>query len=119
MSEKQMTAAEFRAIRAGLGVTAEWIADHIGVRTRAVQRWESGDSGIKPGVADAILMLEAEAAGQVADHVAAMAGHPTPVLAIEDDGSSETWPSGWQRQIAFRVRQQVPGVRIVDVDRVS
>lgn len=112
----QMTAAEFRAIRAGLGVTAEWIADHIGVRVRAVQRWESGASGLKDGVVDAILMLEAEASGQIDEHVAVLSAHSSPVLAIEDTGHPDDWPAGWQRMIAFRVRQQVPGLRIVDVE---
>lgn len=109
----EMTAAEFRAIRTGLGVTAEWIADHVRVRERAVKRWESGEHSIKPAIVEAILRLEAEAAAQVAEHVAAMEGHPAPVLMIEDDGSGDTWPAGWQRQIAFRVRQALPALRIV------
>lgn len=110
-----MTAAEFRAIRAGLGVTCKWLAAHVGVRTRAVQRWEAGTSGIKTDIADAILILEAEAAEQVARHVAAFTDHhPTPVMVIEDTGHPDDWPPGWQRQIAFRVRQQVPGLRIID-----
>ncbi|NLE82351.1 MAG: helix-turn-helix domain-containing protein [Rhodococcus sp.] len=110
-----MTAAEFRAIRAGLGVTAEWVADHVGVRVRAVQRWESGVSQMKPGVIEAILMLEAQAADQVAEEVETMSGSRMPVFVIEDNGGDDAWPAGWQRQIAFRVRQQVSGVRIVDV----
>jgi len=114
---QRLTAAEVRAIREGLGVTAEWLADHIGVQTRTVQRWESGANEIKPFAAEAILTLEALAAEQVADHLAAFTssrpGMP-PLLAIEDTGGLDDWPSGWQRMIAFRVRQQVPGLHIVD-----
>ena len=109
----EMTAAEFRAIRTGLGVTSQWIADHVGVRERAVKRWESGEHAIKPAIVEAILLLEAQAADQVAEHIAAMGGHPRPVLMIEDDGSVDTWPAGWQRQVAFRVRQALPDLRII------
>lgn len=108
-----MTAAEVRAIRAGLGVSAEWLATHLGVRIRAVQRWEAGTSGVKPEIADAILLLEAEAAEHVAEHVEALSRHPAPVLVIEDV-PGDSWPPGWQRMIAFRVRQRVPALRIVD-----
>lgn len=114
----ELTPAELRAIRAGLGLTAEWLADHVGVRVRAVQRWESGVSPIREGIVDAVLLLEQQAAEQVAEEVEVLRsqrpGLP-PVLAIEDGGPGD-WPAGWQRQIAFRVRQQVPGMRIVDVD---
>lgn len=113
---RTLTAAEVRAIREGLGVTAEWLADHLGVTTRAVQRWESGQNRAKDFVTDALLLLEAEAAEQVAAHLDAFNDAPAHVpalLAIGDRGH-DTWPSGWQRMVAFRVRQQLPGLRIID-----
>lgn len=110
-----LTAAEVRAIREGLGVTADWLADHLGVQTRTVQRWEAGANQVKPFAVDAVLMLESQATEQVAEHVEALRGSRLPpVLAIEDTEHGEDWPHGWQRMIAFRVRQQVPGLRIVD-----
>ena len=110
-----LTAAEVRAIREGLGVTAEWLADHLDIQTRTVQRWESGANAIKPLAVEALLVLEQQAADQVAEHVEAYAKRPglPSVLAIDDQGR-DAWPSGWQRMIAFRVRQQVPGLRIID-----
>lgn len=110
----ELTAAEVRAIRAGLGVSAQWLADHCGVRTRSVQRWESGERAVPKFAADALALLEAAAAEQVAAHVAVFdpASVP-PVLAIAD-GGGDCWPAGWQRMIAWRVRQQVPGLRIID-----
>ncbi|MFL0177066.1 helix-turn-helix domain-containing protein [Mycobacterium sp. SMC-13] len=114
-----MTAAEVRAIREGLGVTAEWLADYVDVQTRTVQRWESGQNEIKPFAAEAIAMLEADAQRQVEAHVEAMRAFPpsgSPVMVIEDTGQSGDWPAGWQRMIAFRVRQQIPTLRIVDTN---
>lgn len=113
-----MTAAELRAIRAGLGVTAEWLAGHLGVQTRTVQRWEAGATPIRAFAVEALQLLEAEAADQVRRHVEAFeaaSDRVPPVLFVEDSGQAD-WPPGWQRMIAFRVRQAVPGLRIIDTD---
>lgn len=110
-----LTAAEVRTLREGLGVTAEWLADHLDVQTRTVQRWESGANAIKPFAVDALLMLESQASDQVAEHVAALRGSRLPpVLVVEDGQDVADWPPGWQRMIAFRVRQELTGLRIVD-----
>lgn len=113
-----LTAAEVRAIREGLGITAEWLADHLGVQTRTVQRWESGQNQVKPFAVEALLLLEAEAAKQVRAHLEAFAG-PCPdfpaVLDIDDSRQRhDAWPAGWQRMIAFRVRQETPALRIIE-----
>lgn len=114
-----MLAAEVRAIRQGLGVTAEWLASYLNVQTRTVQRWESGQNEVKSFAAEAIHMLEADADRQVEAHVHAIKAVPpsgAPVMVIEDVGHKNDWPAGWQRMIAFRVRQQIPTLRIVDID---
>lgn len=99
----------------GLGVTAEWVAGHLGTQTRTVQRWESGTNTIKTAAAEALLTLEAQAAEQVTAHISALRrSRRPPVLTIDDINDTNTWPAGWQQMIAFRVRQQVPGLRIVD-----
>lgn len=114
-----LSPAEVRAILEGLGVTDEWFANHVGVRIRAVQRWKSGVSPINPAATEALLTLEATAAEHVAEHAETFHARPSlpPVLAITDI-SSDDWPPGWQRMIAFRVRQEVPGLRIVDTASV-
>lgn len=113
-----LTPAEVRALREGLGVTAEWIAEHLGIQTRTVKRWEAGANAIKPFAVEALLSLESQAADQVAEHVATLRADADlpPLLAIEDGADNAScWPPGWQRMIAFRVRQEIPGLRIVDV----
>ena len=49
-----MTAAEFKAARLEMGITQKLVADSTGHRTRTVQRWEAGESPIKPKVATLI-----------------------------------------------------------------
>jgi len=51
---RQMTGAEFRVIRDGLGLPTKWVARALGVSPRTVARWEAGESWIQPEVAAAI-----------------------------------------------------------------
>ena len=44
---RTMSPEEFRAIREGLTWTQERMAAAMNVRTRTVQRWESGDRAIE------------------------------------------------------------------------
>lgn len=114
-----LTAAEVRTIREGLGVTAEWLADHLGIQTRTVQRWEAGHTRIAAFAADELALLEAQAAEQVAAHVEAFTGARVPAVLAIDDTGPDAWPAGWQRRIAFRVRQEVPGLRILADDTAA
>ena len=47
-----MTATEFRLQREDFGLSAEWLAERLGVALKTVQRWESGHRPIPDGVAD-------------------------------------------------------------------
>lgn len=38
-----MTPAEFKTIRESLGLSAQWIANHLGVSLRTVRYWEAGE----------------------------------------------------------------------------
>ena len=106
---------EVAATRIGLGLSVAELAEHLGVNPRTVRSWESGRDPVGDWVADAISLLSARADDEVAAHVAAFAARPgvPAVLSIEDDDDAQ--PLGWQLAIAFRVRQQVPGLRIVPV----
>lgn len=114
-----LTGAEVRTIREGLGVTAEWLADHLGIQTRTVQRWESGHNAVAEFAADELLLLEQQAADQVGAHVEAFTGAQVPPVLAIDDSHPDSWPAGWQRRIAFRVRQEVPGLRILADDTAA
>lgn len=108
-----LTGAEVRTIREGLGVTAEWLAYHLGIQPRTIQRWEAGRNAIAEFAADELLLLEAQAAEQVADHVEAFTDAEVPLVLVIDDTVDDSWPASWQRRIAFRVRQQVHGLRVL------
>lgn len=111
-----MTAAEFRAIRAGLGVSADWLGEHLQVAMRTVQRWESGATPVAAFAAEGLLLLEVQAADQVSAYVEAFE-HPgplPPLIRVPDGSDDAEWPPGWVRMIAFRVRQQVPALMISD-----
>lgn len=116
-----LTREEFRAIREGLGLTAVWLAEHLDINTRTVERWEAGTSTVPAFAAEALEQLQATAAEHVAEHVETFRAHTSrglpPVIAIEPE-SDEVWPERWQRAIAFRVRQQVPELRIVEAGRM-
>lgn len=111
-----LTAAEVRTIREGLGVTAEWLADHLGIQTRTVQRWEAGHTRIADFAVDELALLQIQAGEQVAAHVDAFTGSTAPAVLAIDDTGPDAWPAGWQRRIAFRVRQEIPGLRIIGDD---
>jgi len=95
-----MTPTEWRMIREGLGLTAEWIAGHLDIATRTVERWEAGTIPVPAFAAQAIEELEAEAAAAVDAGVAARGA--TRVVT----GGRGDMPARWQRAIAFRVRQR-------------
>lgn len=114
MRSESMHPEAFRAIREGLGLSHEWLAEHLGKTTRTIERWEAGSTPVRPAVVEAMLMLEAEARDQVARHVESFEsdeGDVAPMLAISE--GPDEWPARWQRAIAFRVREYVPGLLIV------
>lgn len=115
-----LTREEFRVIREGLGISTGWLADHLDIARRTVERWEAGTSMVPDFAEEALEQLEAIAAVHVAEHVetfgAPVSGGLPPMIAIESETDTHVWPERWQRAIAFRVRQQVPGLRIVGVD---
>lgn len=106
-----MNRSEFRTVREGLGLTAEFVAEHLDINVRTVERWEAGTTLIPVFAADALAMLEARAAETVEHEVDVLSRALSPVLIITSD--PEDMPARWQRAIAFRVRERVPALRIV------
>lgn len=97
-------------------MTAEWLADHLGIQARTVQRWEAGHTRIADFAVDELAALQIQAGEQVRRHVDALTGSTAPAVLVIDDTGPDSWPAGWQRRIAFRVREQVPGLRIIADD---
>lgn len=108
MASRPMSAAEFRAVRNGLGLDAAELARRWDINVRTIERYEAGKSAVADVWADALRMLELEAADEVAEQVATLTEQPMPeglppALYIGDGDQ----PMGWQRAIAFRVRTQL------------
>ena len=103
-----MTAAEFRIARESLGLGAPELAFRLGVALRTVRRWEHGHSPVPGGVAEDMrgLLEDAEAVADL--HAAAMTRAGQTVYHIRGAGDP-----GWNRAIARRVMERLPGVRVV------
>jgi transcriptional regulator with XRE-family HTH domain len=84
-----MTAAEYRTMRAGLGLTALQVAELAGVQPRTVERWEAGSAHPRT---DDVAMLLRTLDRKVCDEVRAIVDRPgtgphsLPVLLRYGDG---------------------------------
>lgn len=115
--DERMTDAEFKVVREFLGVTGDWLADHLGVSPRTVRHWEQGKYPIPDGVRLAVENLESTAAQQVTATVEMLNDAPDAVIAIPRAGTdcppACPWPPSWHRAIAARIAQEVPGLSII------
>lgn len=114
-----MTAAELRVVREYLGLTIEWLCEHLGVQGRTGRRWEAGDSPIPEGVRLAIEQIETQTALVVDAAVEACNASTDPImLTYRTDADHRThhpeqsWPASWHRAVVARVAQEVPGLAI-------
>lgn len=112
-----LTDAELRIAREDLGLTAEWVAERIGVALRTVRRWEAGHSPVPAGVADTIGEWTDAADAQVDAWTARLLDVPEPVLVIPREGERDGWPAGWWRALAARIIERVDGLRVVYDDQ--
>ncbi len=120
-----MTAAEFRIARESLGVSDQWLADHLGVSLRTMQRWGQGHSRLSLSVVERVEMLLDTTDVFVEAVVAELEADPDP----DDDGwqwvttyptdraylaehPDATWPASWHRAAMGRVAARVEGVRV-------
>jgi hypothetical protein len=115
-----MTEAEFRVIREFLGVSGDWIAQHLGVSPRTVRHWEAGRYRIPDGVRVEVERMERETADIVAAGIAQLMDHPSPsVVTYRSDAEYHAahpeagWPAAWHRAVVARIAQEVPGLAIV------
>lgn len=100
-----MTAAEFRSRRETFGVSAEWLADRLGVALKTVQRWENGHRPIPEGVAWE-MDLTGTAMRMGAAHAVAefLITADDPVLMIPRTGTLFGFPASWYVALVDQVR---------------
>lgn len=117
--DERMTDAEFRVVREHLGLTGDWLAEHLGVNPRAVRRWEQGVHPIPDGVRLALESLEAQTAEFIGNAVSRLLGLPDPgILTYRTDADykhhhPETkYSASWHRAVVARIAQEVPALRI-------
>lgn len=114
-----MSDAEFRCLREWLGLTMEWLADHLGVAERTVRRWEAGTSRVPQGVADELLRLSEvtyDALNGLTGKLADMADPGVITYRSDEDyrqhHPDQDWPASWHRALCARLADEVPGLRI-------
>lgn len=119
-----MPAIEFKTVREWLAVTSEWLAAYLNVDHRTVRNWESGKYAVPDGVRLQMKALEALTRQAVITHVEELKGEPEPRMVTyrtDEDywatlGEGEIqWSASWHRRVAARVREEVPGLVIVEV----
>lgn len=104
--QASMTGAEFRMSREGFGLSAEWLAERLGVALKTVQRWENGHRPIPSGVAWEMEKIDTAMREGVASRLAELLiSAQDPVLMIPRTGTLFGFPASWYRALAALVRE--------------
>jgi hypothetical protein len=118
--DERMTDAEFKVIREFLGLTGDWLAQHLSVNPRTVRAWEQGKYPIPDGVRLEIEVLENRTAAFVTGFIDHVMDEPDPVVVTyRSDEEYHTahpevpYPASWHRALVARIAQEVPGLSIV------
>ena len=104
-SPTSLTAAEFRIRRELFGLSAEWLAERLGVALKTVQRWESGHRPIPGGILSEMDIISTAigvgAAEKWAEHLLKT---PDAVMIIPRTGTHFGFPASWYRALVDSVR---------------
>nr|PZN23928.1 MAG: transcriptional regulator [Mycolicibacterium hassiacum] len=121
--DERMTPAEFKIIRELLGLTGDWLADHLGRTPRTVRHWEQGKYTIPEGVRAELQDLQRRTRDYVDQLVAHLSRSPDPVAYVyrtDEDyhaaDPSSPFPASWHRMVIARVALEVPALSIVFSD---
>jgi len=124
--DERMTPAEFKVVREFLGLTGDWLAEHLGVSGRTVRHWEQGKYAIPDGVRLEIEKLERQTGEFVSGIVGKLMDLPDPgVITYRDDAEYHAahpeipFPASWHRAVVARVAQKVPALSIAYADSVD
>jgi hypothetical protein len=117
--DERMTDAEFKVVREYLGLTGDWLAEHLGVSGRTVRHWEQGKYPIPDGVRLAMEDLEARTGEFVAGVAKQLMDVPDPgVITYRTDAEYHAahpeigLPASWHRAVVARIAQEVPALAI-------
>lgn len=100
-----LTAAEFRNRREEFGLSAEWLADRLGVALKTVQRWENGHRPIPQGVVDEMDQFStATGEGAARECAESLLKTPDAVMMIPRTGIHFGFPASWYRALVDSVR---------------
>lgn len=107
-SPYSLTAAEFKRRREQLGLSADWLAERLGVALKTVQRWENGHRPIPDGVAAEMDIISTAiyelAAVPLAEQLLAT---PDGVMMIPRAGTHLGFPASWYRALLDAVRDNL------------
>jgi len=121
--DERMTPAELRVVREYLGLTPEWLAEHLNVSARTVRHWEAGKYAIPDGVRLEMEDLERRTGEFVAGVVDKLMDLPDPgVFTYRSDAEYHAanpgvgFPASWHRAVVARIAQEVPALRIAYIE---
>jgi DNA-binding transcriptional regulator YiaG len=124
--DERMTDAEFRVVRDWLGLTGDWLANHLGVSSRTVRHWEQGKYPVPDGVRLELESLEAQTGKFVSAVIDQLKDVPAPgVLTYRTDAEYQAahpevpFPASWHRAVVARIAQEVPRLAIAYADPES
>lgn len=118
----EMTGAEFKIAREGLGVSITWISRYLTVGERNIRLWEAGASRVPEGVIKEIGVLEeftdayvsiltekAKTSGTLDTY---KTGHEPLDIEAPASWLKLAMPGSWHRHCVWRVTQLDPGIRV-------
>lgn len=120
--DERMTPAEFKVVREFLGLSGDWLAEHLGVAGRTVRSWEAGRYPIPDGVRLEVEDLEQRTGEFVSGIIDKIMDLPEPVLITyrtdEEHRAAKPdldppFPASWHRAACARIAQEVPALGIV------
>lgn len=110
---------EFLAIREWLGVSVDWLADHLDVSSKTVREWQSGKNLVPPGVVSELRALQ-DATDQHVDQLRSGLSEGETIQVYDRDvdywdharPGPIGWPAQWHRRVAVRLSREVNGLTI-------
>lgn len=123
-ADERMTSAKFRVVREFLGLTGDWLAQHLHVSSRTVRHWEQAKYPVPDGVMIALECLKHETGAFIGACVDELLDIPDPgIVVYRNDAEYHaanpeiTWPASWHRTVVARIALEIPGLRIVYASR--